>query len=184
MAAVPGRTQHLGRLQETETEQITAETEETSESETEGESSPETESESESAPETAPEGGQEPEQPSETGSDSDQPSETENSPETVSERETEAKKGEVYGPYLATKKVGKNNPKAEEIKADNEIRMEWNRAVDRAIVSGVPEEEILELKKTEITDRVKESVEQNGKKPELFAQHFIIFSRVRLFLKQ
>ena len=36
------------------------------------------------------------------------------------------------GPYLATKKVGKNNPKAEEIKADNEICMEWNRAVDRA----------------------------------------------------
>jgi hypothetical protein len=94
------------------------------------------------------------------------------------------KKGEVYGPYLATKKVGKNNPKAEEIKADNEIRMEWNKAVDRAVVSGVPETEILELKKTEITDRVKESVEQNGKKPELFAQHFIIFSRVRLFLKQ
>jgi len=44
----------------------------------------------------------------------------------------------------------------------------WNRAVDRAIVSGVPEAEILELKKTEITDRVKESVEQNGNKPELF----------------
>ena len=71
------------------------------------------------------------------------------------------------GPYLATKKVGKNNPKAEEIKADNEIRMEWNRAVDRAIVSGVSETEVVELKKTEITDRVKESVEQNGKKPEL-----------------
>ena len=51
------------------------------------------------------------------------------------------------GPYLATKKVGKNNPKAEEIKADNEIRMEWNREVDRAIVSGVPEAEILEIKK-------------------------------------
>ena len=72
------------------------------------------------------------------------------------------------GPYLATKKVGKNNPKAAEIKADNKIRMEWNRAVDRAIVSGVPEAEILELKKAEITDRVKESVEQNGSKPELF----------------
>ncbi len=72
------------------------------------------------------------------------------------------------GPYLATKKVGKNNPKAEEIKADNEIRMEWNRAVDRAVVSGVTETEILELKKTKITDRVKESIEQNGKKPELF----------------
>jgi hypothetical protein len=72
------------------------------------------------------------------------------------------------GPYLATKKVGKNNPKAEEIKVDNEIRMEWNRAVDRAVVSGVSEAEILELKKTEITDRVKESVEQNGNKPKLF----------------
>ena len=72
------------------------------------------------------------------------------------------------GPYLATKKVGKNNPKAEEIKADNEMRMEWNRAVDRAIVSGVADTEILELKKTEITDRVKESVAQNGRKPELF----------------
>jgi hypothetical protein len=72
------------------------------------------------------------------------------------------------GPYLATKKVGKNNPKAEEIKADNEIRMEWNRAVDRAIVSGVPEAEIVELKKIEITDKVKKSMEQNGRKPELF----------------
>ena len=72
------------------------------------------------------------------------------------------------GPYLATKKIGKNNPKAEEIKADNEIRMEWNRAIDRAIVSGVSDAELVELKKTEITDRVKESVEQNGKKPELF----------------
>ena len=74
------------------------------------------------------------------------------------------------GPYLATKKVGKNNPKSEEIKVDNEIRMEWNRAVDRAVVSGVSEAEILELKKTEITDRVKESVEQNGNKPELFGE--------------
>ena len=74
------------------------------------------------------------------------------------------------GPYLATKKVGKNNPKAEEIKADNEIRMEWNRAVDRAIVSGISETEVVELKKTEITEKVKESVDQNGNKPELFGR--------------
>ena len=72
------------------------------------------------------------------------------------------------GPYLATKKVGKNNPKAKEIKAGNEIRMEWNRAVDRAIVSGVSDAELVELKITEITDKVKESVERNGSKPELF----------------
>ena len=72
------------------------------------------------------------------------------------------------GPYLATKKVGKNNPKAEEIKADNEIRMEWNNAVDRAIVSGISETEVVEIKKTEITEKIRESVEQNGSKPELF----------------
>ncbi len=74
------------------------------------------------------------------------------------------------GPYLATKKVGKNNPKAEEIKADNEIRMEWNRTVDRALVSGVSETEVVELKKAEITDKIKESVEQNGSKSELFGE--------------
>ncbi len=46
--------------------------------------------------------------------------------------------------------------------------MEWNRTVDRVIVSGVSETEVVGLKKTEITDRVKESVEQNGRKLELF----------------
>ena len=38
------------------------------------------------------------------------------------------------GLYLATKKIGKNNTKAEQIRADNEKRMQWNREVDRAIV--------------------------------------------------
>ena len=47
------------------------------------------------------------------------------------------------GVYLATKKIGKNNPKAEEIKADNAARQEWNRTVDVALVEGVPEEDIL-----------------------------------------
>lgn len=46
------------------------------------------------------------------------------------------------GLYLATKKIGKNNPKAEQIRADNEKRMQWNREVDRAVVSNVPEAEI------------------------------------------
>ena len=45
--------------------------------------------------------------------------------------------------YLPTKKIGKNNPKAAEIKADNEIRQEWNRTADVALASDVPEEEIL-----------------------------------------
>ena len=41
------------------------------------------------------------------------------------------------GPYLATKKIGKNNAKAEQIEKDNRLRMDWNREVDRAIISEV-----------------------------------------------
>ena len=41
------------------------------------------------------------------------------------------------GPYLATKKIGKNNSKAEQIEKDNRLRMDWNREVDRAIISEV-----------------------------------------------
>jgi hypothetical protein len=54
--------------------------------------------------------------------------------------------------------IGKNNPKAELIKTDNEIRMKWNREVDRALVSDVPEEEIRQIKQEYITDKVKMSV--------------------------
>jgi hypothetical protein len=73
------------------------------------------------------------------------------------------------GLYLATKKIGKNNPKAEQIKTDNEIRMKWNREVDRAIVSDVPEEEIRQIKQEYITDKVKMSVKIFGNKPEMLA---------------
>lgn len=67
------------------------------------------------------------------------------------------------GVYLATKKIGKNNPKAEEIKADNAARQEWNRTVDVALVEGVPEEKILEVKRTEITDKISQSIKDNGR---------------------
>ena len=70
------------------------------------------------------------------------------------------------GLYLATKKIGKNNPKAEQIQADNEMRMRWNREVDGAIVSGVPETEIRQIKKEYITDRIRESVDILGSQPE------------------
>ena len=63
------------------------------------------------------------------------------------------------GLYLATKKIGKNNPKAEQIQNDNEMRMRWNYEVDRAIVSGVPETEIQQIKKKYITDRIRELVD-------------------------
>ena len=70
------------------------------------------------------------------------------------------------GLYLATKKIGKNNPKAEQIQTDNEMRMRWNCEVDRAIVSGVSETEIQQIKKKYITDRIRESVDIFGSHPE------------------
>lgn len=51
------------------------------------------------------------------------------------------------GMYLATKKIGKNNPKATEIEADNSKRTLWNQTVDRAIVTGVSKSEIMQIKK-------------------------------------
>ena len=73
------------------------------------------------------------------------------------------------GLYLATKKIGKNNPKAEQIRTDNEKRMQWNREVDRAIASNVPEAEIGQIKKEYITDRIKASVDTFGDQPELYS---------------
>ena len=70
------------------------------------------------------------------------------------------------GLYLATKKIGINNPKAEQIQIDNEMRMRWNREVDRAIVSGVSETEIQQIKKEYITDRIRESGDVFGSQPE------------------
>ena len=73
------------------------------------------------------------------------------------------------GLYLATKKIGKNNPKAEQIKEDNEVRMQWNHEVDRALVSQVPEDEIRQIKNEFITDRIRNSIKVWGNRPELLA---------------
>ncbi|MFR6365834.1 hypothetical protein [Gallintestinimicrobium sp.] len=55
----------------------------------------------------------------------------------------------------AYEKDWKNNPKAEQIRTDNQYRTMWNQTVDRALISGVPEEQILEVKQSEIGQKVK-----------------------------
>ena len=70
--------------------------------------------------------------------------------------------------YLPTKKIGKNNPKAAEIEADNTARQEWNRTADLALVSGIEEAKILEIKQTEIHDKAGQSIRENGWLPNLF----------------
>ena len=81
------------------------------------------------------------------------------------------------GLYLATKKIGKNNPKAEQIKEDNEVRMQWNHEVDRAIVSQVPVDEIRQIKNKFITDRIRNSIKVWGNRPELLLN--IIFTATK-----
>ena len=85
------------------------------------------------------------------------------------------------GLYLATKKIGKNNPKAEQIKTDNEVRMRWNHEVDRAIVSQVSEDEIRQIKKEFITDRIRQSIEAWGNKTYLL-QNIILTATKQLAL--
>lgn len=72
------------------------------------------------------------------------------------------------GLYLPTKKIGKNNPRTNEIKADNELRREWNLAVDDAVVAGVEEEDIIKLKDDKISAPIIESVRDVGYQPNLF----------------
>lgn len=72
------------------------------------------------------------------------------------------------GVYLPTKKIGKNNPKAELVKADNEVRAMWNQTVDRALVSGVPEVQIMNVKQSEIGRKTRTSIQKNGKNPAMF----------------
>ena len=73
------------------------------------------------------------------------------------------------GPYLPTKKIGKNNPLAEEIRKDNELRKEWNQSVDQLLIAGVSQEEVIEFKREQVTEKVAESVKANGRQPGLFA---------------
>ena len=77
----------------------------------------------------------------------------------------------VFNPdsiYLPTKKIGKNNPKAAEIEADNAARQEWNRTADMALLSGISEAKILEVKQTEIHEKASQSIKSKGWLPNLF----------------
>lgn len=72
--------------------------------------------------------------------------------------------------FIFQQKNRKNNPKAQEIEADNQKRREWNRAVDMALISGVPEPKIMEVKRKEITEPIRESIVRRGNRPRLFSR--------------
>ena len=88
--------------------------------------------------------------------------------ELVKEPAEKLKVFDKNSPYLPTRKIGKNNPKAEEIRIDNYLRQEWNYMVDRAVTEGVTEEELRQVKKKEITVPAQESIMKEGWKPDPF----------------
>ena len=70
--------------------------------------------------------------------------------------------------YLPTKKIGKNNPKAAEIEADNAARRDWNRTADMVLVSGIAEAKIIEIKNEHVYNEASRSVQKHGWLPGLF----------------
>ena len=67
-------------------------------------------------------------------------------------------------PYLATKKIGKNNPKAKEIRETNALRKKWNSQVDVAIRRGAPRESLMTVKNELISKPAAESIKESGGK--------------------
>ena len=86
----------------------------------------------------------------------------------ISDPEQQLKVFDKNSVYLPTKKIGKNNPKATEIEADNAARQEWNRTADMALLSGIEETKILEIKKEEIHQKASQSIKEKGWLPHLF----------------
>ncbi|MCR5294001.1 MAG: MobA/MobL family protein [Lachnospiraceae bacterium] len=85
------------------------------------------------------------------------------------------------GPYLPTKKIGKNNPLENEIKADNALRQEWNHTVDQVLIAGGTQEEVADFKREEVVKKVAASVKEHGEQPGLFAA---VIRRVIAVLKE
>jgi len=73
-------------------------------------------------------------------------------------------------PYIPTKKDGKNNPRAAEIKATNELREEWNRQLDNAKRRGVPKESLMIVKRELVTMPIARSEKKRmrEKRPNVF----------------
>ena len=80
----------------------------------------------------------------------------------ISDPEQHLKVFDKNSVYLPAKKIGKNNPKEDEIKADNAARQEWNRTADMALLSGISEAKILEVKQTEIHEKASQSIKSKG----------------------
>lgn len=70
--------------------------------------------------------------------------------------------------YLPTKKIGTNNPLAEEIAADNRSRDVWNESVRTALDHEVPEKMIRSVKMVQIKDPIARTIRVKGNSHQSF----------------
>ena len=78
-------------------------------------------------------------------------------------------------PYLPTKKIGKNNPKAAEITENNRLTDKWNKGILQAQAYGVPKKSLMETKKQLINDPVRQSITRsNGRKDPVTFRNILI----------
>ena len=61
------------------------------------------------------------------------------------------------GPYLPTKKIGKNNPKEKFIRQNNAARLKWNTSVSKALYWKIPVAVIIAVKKSEVIKPMREA---------------------------
>lgn len=62
------------------------------------------------------------------------------------------------GPYLPTKKIGKNNPKEKFIRQNNAARLKWNTSVSKALYWKIPVAVIIAVKNSEVIRPMREAV--------------------------
>lgn len=56
--------------------------------------------------------------------------------QTVADERNRQKVFDPSGPYLPTKKIGKNNLLENEIRKHNSLRQEWNKTVNEVLEAG------------------------------------------------
>lgn len=86
-------------------------------------------------------------------------------------------------PFLPTRKIGKNNPKAEFIQETNRLKDEWNKQIWTAYQRGAPKESLMTVKTELISKPAVDSIREEGgaKDP---VKYNIILTRAVLIVRE
>jgi len=86
-------------------------------------------------------------------------------------------------PFLPTKKIGKNNPKAEFIQETNRLKDEWNKQIWNAYRRGAPKEGLMTAKRELISKPVAESINASGGKSDPEKYNSILLRAVSIVIE-